>query len=1101
MAKFIGSQLKTDNWGEDFFIEKLMEYFDDSFVIYRNRPIFGAQFDVCLLAPKIGIIIFEVKAWKRETILRVENGDRIVIKSHNKETGKDEEAYENPTDQARGYVYKMRQKVRTKTGKNPLIYEMVCFPNLTKGEYEDAGIEPVCESEITIVKEDLESKANFYAKMNLAMKNRKGQLEHSSYFDDDLMFRTRQIFESNLKLEDMSVEDTDLVDGEQAPNKSAYSIFAYIPHDVESEKRIKNLAAEYAKGTKLYLTVDNLKELTIISQEINKILVEKGLIANKLDLKIDFVGTNNQKELGNSDSFMVFNCSAYLLPQYDEQLEFFEIVDGKSDAEHEKYMRFADKNSNFNIEQYRVEHSDIKKNIIVRAGAGTGKTFTMISRIAFICHMQNCAMKEMANRIVMITFTDDAANQMEDKIKQHFNNYYLLTGDTDCLAFINQIEGMQISTIHSYAKKIISQLGFEFGYGVDLGITSGEFKRKQIIAKKVDEYIVAGQKKYGSDYVKRLGLPVYLINKDVLNLLNRLHNQSIDITALEKENFGHAILGSENGELHELLAEVVPEVEREYESYLKEQNKLHLNNMMSMLRTCISNDENVKRLIKMQTGRPQFMFVDEFQDTDDVQIEALSRIAKLLQYRLFVVGDVKQCIYRFRGAKENAFDQLKYKDSPIWETFALYKNYRTDGHLLDLFHETFSSMGKQKVDDEMLLMYSDSESNNSDRLIGTRDYNQSLDVSEFYHKVTIAEENLRIPALFEEVRRQIDLTKKIEKEKSLSDKEREIAILVRENWQAEQIKKEGKLLGFEVVTNTGGDLYMSEPALDMLKLANALLHYDEADYLYALVSSNFIDGGMSKARMYSIREGEKKSGWKKSKSTDTSQSKELQAMINRALSATDDERWKDWNSVIRSLRTMPVLQVIRKLYYILKPWVQYGEESKLKQDNYRLNVDLLFEELINAANMDSVTINSLVDILTANIVSQKNVDSRMPETKGEDVIIRCVTVHKSKGLEYGTVILPYCSSPINMMKRVDMNVSVAHGDKVQVGYQIKVSSDEGTDIYQNDYFNEDLEKNERMREEARILYVAMTRAIRNFSWIELENKKSKCWQNLIWEEK
>ena len=72
-------------------------------------------------------------------------------------------------------------------------------------------------------------------------------------------------------------------------------------------------------------------------------------------------------------------------------------------------------------------------------------------------------------------------------------------------------------------------------------------------------------------------------------------------------------------------------------------------------------------------------------------------------------------------------------------------------------------------------------------------------------------------------------------------------------------------------------------------------------------------------------------------------------MINRALSATDDARWKDWNSVIRSLRTMPILQVIRKLYYILKPWVQYGEDNKLKKDNYRLNVDLLFEELINAA--------------------------------------------------------------------------------------------------------------------------------------------------------
>lgn len=1102
MAKFIGSQLKTDNWGEDYFIKKLMEYFDDSYVIYRNRPVFGAQFDVCLLAPNIGIIIFEVKAWKRDTILRVENGDRIVIKSFNEETQKEEEAYENPIDQARGYVYKMRQKVRTKTGKNPLIYEMVCFPNLTKGEYVDAGIEPVCESEITIVKEDLASKADFYAKMNLAMKNRKGQLAHSSDFDDDLMFRTRQIFESNLKIEDMSVEDTDLVEGEQAPYKSAYSIFAYVPHDNEAEKRIKDLAAEYAKGTKLYLTVEHSNELSIIAREINNVLAAKGLIADKLDLKIDFTGKHEEKEVKNTDSFMVFNCSAYLLPQYEEAIDSFTIIDGKSEAKQESFLKFADKESNFNIEQYKVEHSDLKKNIIVRAGAGTGKTFTMISRIAFICHMQNCAMKEMANRIVMITFTDDAANQMEDKIKQHFNNYYLLTGDTDCLAFINQIEGMQISTIHSYAKKIISQLGFEFGYGVDLGITSGEFKRKQIIAKAVDEYIVACQKKYGSDYVKKLGLPVYLINKDILNLLNRLHNQSIDIAALEKENFGHAISGSENGELHELLSEIVPKVEQEYESYLKEQNKLHLNNMMSMLRACISNEENVKRLIKMQTGRPQFMFVDEFQDTDDVQIEALSQIAKLLQYRLFVVGDVKQCIYRFRGAKENAFDQLKYKDSPVWETFALYKNYRTDGHLLDIFHESFASMGKQRVDDEMLLMYSDSELDNSDRLIGTRDYNHSLDASEYYHKVSIQDENMRVPALFEEVRRQIALIKKIEKEtgKRLPDKDREIAILVRENWQAEIIKKEGKTLGFEVVTNTGGDLYMSEPALDMLKLANALLHYDEADYLYAFVSSNFIDGGMSKARMYSIREGEKKTGWKKTKSTDTSQSKELQAMINRALSATDDDRWKDWNSAIRSLRTMPVLQVIRKLYYILKPWVQYGEDSKLKQDNYRLNVDLLFEELINAANMDSVTINSLVDILTANIVSQKNVDSRMPEVKGEEIIIRCVTVHKSKGLEYGAVILPYCSSPINMMKRVDMNVSVAHRETLQVGYQIKVNSDGATDIYQNDFFNEDLEKNERMREEARILYVAMTRAIRSFAWIELENKKSKSWQNLIWEE-
>ena len=1103
MAKFIGSQTKSNNWGEDYFIEKLMEYFDDSYVIYRNRPVFGAQFDVCLLVPNIGIIIFEVKAWKRDTILRVENGDRIVIRTYNEETGEPEETKENPTDQARGYVYKMRQKVRNKTGKCPLIFEMVCFPNLNKQEYEEARIEPVCEKEVSIVKEDLESKAAFFSKMNMAMKNRRGQREHSSNFDKELMFRTRQIFESNLKIEDLSIEDTDLIDDEEAPKKSAYSIFAYIPHDSKALERIKNLTTEYAKGTKLYLTVNSKKDLSSVRSAISDVLKNKGLISDKLNLKIDFTGNVNPENTEANDSFMVFNCSAYLLPNYSQGMDYFEIVDGKVDNNKLKYLCFADKNSNFNIEQYKIEHSDLKKNIIVRAGAGTGKTFTMISRIAYICHAQNCAMKEMANRIVMITFTDDAANQMEDKIKQHFNNYYLLTGNTDCLDFINQIESMQISTIHSYAKKIISQLGFEFGYGVDLGITSGDYKRKQIIARNVDEYIVAGQKKYGSDFIKRLGLPVYLINQHILNLLNRLYNQSIKVSTLTKENFGIAISGSKNGELHDLLSELVPKIEGEYEAYLKEQNKLHLNNMMSMLRECISNDENIKRLIKMQTGRPQYMFVDEFQDTDDVQIESLSQIAKLLQYKLFVVGDVKQCIYRFRGAKENAFDQLNYKDSPEWKWYSLYKNYRTDSSLLNVFHESFALMGQQKVDDETLLMYSDTNEENTDRLIGTRDYNAGLELTKYYKKVCINEEGLRIPALFEEVKRQQELIEQIEKKtgKRLSDKNREIAILVRENWQAEIVKKEGKQFGFDVITNTGGDLYMSEPALDMLKLANALLHYDEADYLFAFVSSNFIDGGMNKARMYSIRVNEKKTSWKKSKATDTSQSKELQAMINRALSASEDNRWKDWNSVIRSLRTKPVLQVIRKLYYILKPWVQYGEDNKFKQDNYRLNVDLLFEELINAANMDSVTINSLVDILTANIVSKKNVDSRMPDIKGDEIIVRCVTVHKSKGLEYGAVILPYCSAPINIMKRVDMNVSVAHKKTTEIGYQIKVNNNEAIDVYQNDFFNEDLEKNERMREEARILYVAMTRAIRTFSWIELANKKTKCWQNLIWEGK
>lgn len=229
MAKFIGSDLQSDNWGEDYLIKKMMEYFDDSFVIYRNRPIFGAQFDVCLLAPKIGIIIFEVKAWKSDTIKEVKNGDFIVIKTKDAETGEEGESTENPTSQARGYVYKMRSKIRQKTGKTPLVYDMVAFPNLSKGDYDSKGIEAVCEYESTILREDIDSKQAFYEKMNLGIKNHKGALSHCADFTPELMYRVRQIFETDLNIEDTTIENTDLVKDTESPIKSAYSLFAYIP--------------------------------------------------------------------------------------------------------------------------------------------------------------------------------------------------------------------------------------------------------------------------------------------------------------------------------------------------------------------------------------------------------------------------------------------------------------------------------------------------------------------------------------------------------------------------------------------------------------------------------------------------------------------------------------------------------------------------------------------------------------------------------------------------------------------------------------------------------------------------------------------------------
>jgi ATP-dependent exoDNAse (exonuclease V) beta subunit len=379
-------------------------------------------------------------------------------------------------------------------------------------------------------------------------------------------------------------------------------------------------------------------------------------------------------------------------------------------------------------------------------------------------------------------------------------------------------------------------------------------------------------------------------------------------------------------------------------------------------------------------------------------------------------------------------------------------------------------------------------------LLGTKDYNGQYDINKFYRCLHATSDEMRIPTLVQEIKR---IQKRIEYEEQhgakLTPKEKSIAILVRENWQADMIRTECGRLGISVHTNTGGDLYMSQPAIDMLTLVNALVHFDEADYLYNLVSSNFFNLEIPKSNLFEKRMKMRASGWR-AKTDEKEQVNYLIHFMNIMLANTVDKNNK-WEYIVASLRTQPVLQAIRKVYSTLEPWKNFSDDP-WKQHYYQLNVDLLFEQLINACNVDRLTINTLQEHLHNSIVSQVSVDSRTPSMDERDLAIQCITVHKSKGLEYGHVIMPFCSASISYIKKTQLHVStVKKGNRYQIGYSMSVGSTGET--VRNDYYDESVEQSEKTREEARVLYVAMTRAIRSFSWIAIEGKQNLSWQNLI----
>ena len=134
-----------------------------------------------------------------------------------------------------------------------------------------------------------------------------------------------------------------------------------------------------------------------------------------------------------------------------------------------------------------------------------------------------------------------------------------------------------------------------------------------------------------------------------------------------------------------------------------------------------------------------------------------------------------------------------------------------------------------------------------------------------------------------------------------------------------------------------------------------------------------------------------------------------------------------------------------------------------------------------------MTINKVHEFLKINITTYQEAASRKTEGDSTGIQVICSTIHKSKGLEYGTVILPYMREDVSNIKVGDMNVDVVNG---KVTYSLKIKG-------QMDYsggFDDKIEEKEKTSEEVRILYVALTRTIRNLIWLkDLDDENEMSW--------
>lgn len=1025
----------TEYKGEALVWEKLSSLLPNDVVIYNHREVVDdREFDFALLIKNIGIMVIEVKGWQAQYIFDVKSPDEIIIEGEAK-------VYGSPEKQARGYRFDWLNFLNDQFGISPVVLSMVCYPFISEKEYKDVRLDVVSSKDFTIFSDDLRSASKLGQKISNAFVKKKPL--NRTPFDENAIAVVRQYFEPSYNAKDEQI--TEVAD--------AYSILKIFNGNL-SESEIDDLVNSYFSGTKVITFVKKEDDLNMIVSKIADGFRKRGIISDKGDIRLAEADEVQPEFLCNDNSFRIFNFEIYI-HNLDLDTDEVIVVEGQYTEQQKTVLEGVANFTNWNFDQFKVEHAKGDKNILVQAGAGTGKTYSMVSRIAYLCLSRSRFVNNLVDEIAMVTFTNEAADNMKARLKRYFMNCYILTKNKKILYEIEAVDLMQISTIHKFAKAVLQSTAMEYGLGAEFAISSSEYAKEQIYEKYLNDFLVRRQKEE-ANFAQQLRMPVHKFRKLLMHFSQQLYNKSYGIKKIKAENLGTF---EEWPFFNEVIMEVMIPAEKEYEEQIFSKNKVDLKESMLLL------NDAVNGIFREKCGlRYKYLFIDEFQDTDDVQIDSFLKLQNVIKnVKLFVVGDLKQSIYRFRGATISAFDLIR-TDESRWEEFSLTINYRTDKRLLDKFDVIFSKMGSRGY--LPFLQGRDSLSSSIDTFLPAHD---------LITKLEYEGDEQRMDALFAEIERQKGIIKYLSTHHKLTSKDMMIAILVRDNWQIHDILEEAKVRGEFIETQVGGDLYQLTPALDLYKLVLALLNPRDPVCLFNLIDSNYIEINLDIQGLHGLdREV---------------QVSKLTEVLNQYFIGKLN---KDWEQIIGDTKIQPILKLLRNIYESCQPWFCYSDNEN-EQKFYNANYELVLEKITKTYSVDYLTLNVIEHSMHINIMTKQEELARNVENKTDDIRVICTTVHKAKGLEYGCVIMPYMGMDITSMKKADLDVYVEN-DKLAYGIRI---GDEPDKKYNSNY-DISQEQTERVNEESRVLYVALTRAIRNVVWMKDAKSKSKIsWQNLM----
>ena len=534
--------------------------------------------------------------------------------------------------------------------------------------------------------------------------------------------------------------------------------------------------------------------------------------------------------------------------------------------------------------------------------------------------------------------------------------------------------------------------------------------------------------------------------------------------------------------------------DKEFTKEKKKQNLLEFNDIHHLALELLYKDEKVTKVAKNLQEKYEEVYTDEYQDTDFVQEYILSAVSR--ENNRFMVGDIKQSIYKFRQARPEIFNKKyeTYDNSENDVKIVLDENFRSRKNVIDSINYIFSRIMSKKMGE---CLYTDVETLKYGakwyRNYESQDYSTEINIIDINNKKNKEqyEENQ------DDTIKEIIEMQKFEKEamyiaKRISELKNNFKVFDSEKnefrdarWNdivilTRAIKGKGSILekalkkfSIPAYCDTSTNLFLSDEIRQVIAflriIDNPLNDIDMLSIMYSVIG-NFSLDELANIKLY--KDNKKNSVY----DSLIIYKNDLELSKNMGL-LKDDKLFEKIDSFLKLIdkfrnysRIYNISDVLVKMYKETSIYTQYylDKMCELKIANLNLLIDIARDYEKN----NNYTLNSYISYID-NLMKLENSNGEAKIIGESEDVVRIMTIHKSKGLEFPIVVL--CDTTSEYNEKELSNVVVMHQD---LGIGINVVNEDYGITYPSVIKQaiKNISKRELRSEALRVLYVAFTRA-------------------------